>query len=180
MDLNEQPGVFEGTHTVRFERLLPGPIGRVWAYLTEPELRAQWLASGALAALPGGDFILHFDHSQLSSTHEPPPERYRQYAGGHESLHRLLQLDAPHRLAFTWGSIQDSLSEVTFELSEEADGGPVKLVLTHRNLSGRDEQCDVGPGWHSHLDVLRARLNGGAPASFWTLFERVNAQYHAH
>jgi uncharacterized protein YndB with AHSA1/START domain len=179
MNLNEQPGVFEGTHTVRFERVLPGPIGRVWAYLTESELRGEWLATGALAAQPGGDFMLHFDHSKLSTTHEAPPERYRQYAGGHDSLHRLLQLDAPHGLAFSWGSIQDSLSEVTFELSEVAGSDEVKLVLTHRKLAGGDEQRDVGPGWHSHLDVLRERLNGTAPASFWTLFERVNAQYHA-
>ena len=32
--------------TVRFERLLPGPIERVWAYLTESEKRRKWLASG--------------------------------------------------------------------------------------------------------------------------------------
>ena len=32
------------TQTVRFERLLPGPIERVWAYLTESEKRRKWLA----------------------------------------------------------------------------------------------------------------------------------------
>lgn len=30
--------------TVRFERLLPGPIERVWDYLTRPELQHTWLA----------------------------------------------------------------------------------------------------------------------------------------
>ena len=29
--------------TVRFERLLPGPIDRVWSYLTKSDKRAQWL-----------------------------------------------------------------------------------------------------------------------------------------
>jgi hypothetical protein len=34
------------THTqaVRFERLLPGPIERVWDYLTKPDLQRTWLA----------------------------------------------------------------------------------------------------------------------------------------
>ncbi|MEQ8750919.1 MAG: hypothetical protein RIC52_14200 [Amphiplicatus sp.] len=32
--------------SIRFERLLPGPIERVWAYLTEPEKRAEWFAGG--------------------------------------------------------------------------------------------------------------------------------------
>jgi hypothetical protein len=30
--------------SVRFERLLPGPIERVWDYLTKPDLQAAWLA----------------------------------------------------------------------------------------------------------------------------------------
>ena len=29
--------------TVRFERLLPGPIERVWEYLTDGDKRATWL-----------------------------------------------------------------------------------------------------------------------------------------
>ena len=32
--------------TIRFERLLPGPVERVWAYLTESKKRATWLAAG--------------------------------------------------------------------------------------------------------------------------------------
>jgi uncharacterized protein YndB with AHSA1/START domain len=177
MNQNEPLGVFDGTQVVRFGRLLPGPIERVWAYLTESDKRSLWLASGAMPPQPGGDFMMRFDHSLLSASPEVPPEPYRQYAGGHDSLHRLLRYEPPHVLAFTWGSIQDNLSEVTFELSEAGD--QVKLVLTHCNLSGRDEQLDVGPGWHSHLDVLRERLNGTAPASFWTMFERIKARYDA-
>jgi hypothetical protein len=33
--------------TVRFERLLPGPIERVWDHLTRPELRRTWMAEAA-------------------------------------------------------------------------------------------------------------------------------------
>ena len=33
--------------TVRIERMLPGPIERVWSYLTDSEMRGRWLATGA-------------------------------------------------------------------------------------------------------------------------------------
>ena len=32
--------------TVKMERLLPGPVERAWAYLTESDKRATWLAAG--------------------------------------------------------------------------------------------------------------------------------------
>ena len=41
-------GKLVNPHTVVFERLLPGPIERVWAYLTESDLRRQWLAAGEM------------------------------------------------------------------------------------------------------------------------------------
>jgi hypothetical protein len=33
--------------SVRFERLLPGPIEHVWDYLTKPDLQRTWLAESA-------------------------------------------------------------------------------------------------------------------------------------
>jgi uncharacterized protein YndB with AHSA1/START domain len=39
--------------TLKIERLLPGPIERVWAYLTESELRRQWLAAGQMEMKSG-------------------------------------------------------------------------------------------------------------------------------
>ena len=40
--------------TVRIERLLPGPIERVWAYLTESDKRRRWFAAGPMDLQPGG------------------------------------------------------------------------------------------------------------------------------
>jgi uncharacterized protein YndB with AHSA1/START domain len=34
--------------TLKIERLLPGPIERVWACLTEIGLRRRWLAAGEM------------------------------------------------------------------------------------------------------------------------------------
>ena len=36
------------SQTVRFERLLPGPVERVWDYLTQPDLQRTWLAESAV------------------------------------------------------------------------------------------------------------------------------------
>ena len=41
-------GVLTEPATLRIERLLPGPIERVWAYLTESDLRRKWLAAGEM------------------------------------------------------------------------------------------------------------------------------------
>ena len=48
-------GTITEAGTIRFERLLPGPIERVWAYLTESDKRAKWLAAGDMDLRPGGE-----------------------------------------------------------------------------------------------------------------------------
>jgi hypothetical protein len=47
-------GKIVDSSTVRFERLLPGPIERVWDHLTKPEFLATWLAVGQMDARVGG------------------------------------------------------------------------------------------------------------------------------
>ena len=61
--------------TVRFERLLPGPLERVWQYLTDATLRGTWLASGAMEARAGGTVTLRFHHQELTDHDEPTPEK---------------------------------------------------------------------------------------------------------
>ena len=47
--------------TVRFERLLPGPLERVWSYLIEADKRARWLCDGETELQVGGnvDMLFH-------------------------------------------------------------------------------------------------------------------------
>ena len=52
------------TATMRLERLLPGPVERVWAYLTESEKRATWLCGGEFELRVGGRVRLEFDHAR--------------------------------------------------------------------------------------------------------------------
>ena len=51
--------------TVKLERLLPGPVERVWAYITESNKRAKWLAAGEFELRIGGKVRLQFDNGRL-------------------------------------------------------------------------------------------------------------------
>lgn len=160
---------------VCFERLFPGPIERVWAYLVDSDKRGRWLASGRMPAEPGAPFEMRFDHDSLSSDKAVAPEPYRQYAGGVISRHRMIRMEPPRLLVISWGGGSEPESEVKFELSEEPGG--VRLVLTHYRLPDLDEMVNVSGGWHTHLAVLAERLAGREPLAFWTLFEGVEDDY---
>ena len=58
--------------TLKIQRLLPGPIERVWSYLTESELRRQWLASGQMQAGVDTAFELTWRNDELT---DPPGRR---------------------------------------------------------------------------------------------------------
>ena len=157
--------------TVRFERLLPGPVERVWSYLVESEKRGLWLASGTLEPRVGGAVELTFHNATLSP--EPVPERYRARSGPIASRQQVTRFEPPHALAFTWGSAA-APSEVLFELTSE--GGRVRLTLTHTRLD-RQARLDVTGGWHTHLAVLAAHLDRRAPPAFWSLLTAIEGAY---
>ena len=47
-------GVVTEPRTIRMERLLPGPIERVWDYLTDSAKRGKWFAAGKMDLRVGG------------------------------------------------------------------------------------------------------------------------------
>lgn len=159
---------------VRIERLLPGPIERVWAWLTDPELRRLWLAGGPMDLQAGGRVELRFRHAELSADDGPVPERYREvHARGHVLHGRITLCEPPHRLAYTWNDGEEA-SEVGFELSPAGDR--VRLLLVHRRLR-RDDMVSVASGWHAHLAILGERLRNAPPPAFWTLHTALEAHY---
>ncbi|HEX4183765.1 MAG TPA: SRPBCC family protein [Caulobacteraceae bacterium] len=168
-------GVATAPNTIRFERLLPGPVDRIWAYLTDSDKRGQWLASGVMPAVTGDAFDMRFDHRNLSDDVAPTPERYHHLEGGHVSRHRVLRWEPPHVLALSWSDGAGGESDVTFELAPEGDD--VRLVLTHRRLANGDVLRNVAKGWHTHLEVLGEKLRGRPTKSFWTLINAVDGVY---
>jgi len=167
-------GVVTEPGTVRLERVLPGPIERVWAYLTEPEKRGKWLASGAMELRVGGRVELKFNHSELSAE-KTPPDEYKQYESCTFRNGRVTRCEPPKLLSYTWGDEPGENSEVTFELS--ASGKDVLLIVTHRRLRDRGEMVGVASGWHSHLGILEDQLNGREPRPFWTSILKTKAEY---
>lgn len=162
--------------TIRFERVLPGPIERVWAYLTEPAKRARWLAAGPMDLVPGGRVELRFHNSQLSGTDEPVPERWRREDRG--TVHgRVLACDPPRLLTFSWDEDSDEPSEVTFELTEKGD--EVHLVLTHRRIGDGSMLLCVASGWHTHLVFLAEELSGTPHQPFWPMLTAHERDYSA-
>jgi len=167
---------FIDLNTVRVERLLPGPIGRIWTYLTDSEMRGTWLAAGDMELHAGGRVELKFIHSQLSDYAEPIPERYRQFEQGHTNYGIVTRCEEPFLLGYTWGNESVDASEVTYELIPS--GEDVFLVLTHRRLSGeREVMASVAAGWHTHLDILGDQLNGRMRRAFWSTHALMEAEY---
>lgn len=155
--------------SVRFERLLPGPIERVWDHLVDSKLRATWFAGGTLEPHVDGKVHFVFRHSELTPHGETTPERWKKDEG--YQLHgRVTRWDPPRALAYTWDG-----SEVSFELAPR--GQQVQLVLTHRKLASRAERVDVSAGWHTHLDLLDDRLRGVATERYWAAVEEYEREY---
>ncbi|HEY7764630.1 MAG TPA: SRPBCC family protein, partial [Aestuariivirgaceae bacterium] len=161
-------GVLTEPATVRIQRLLPGPIERVWAYLTESELRRKWLAAGEMRMEVGAPFELVWRNGEL--TH-PPGERPPGFGDEHRMQSRIIELDPPRKLAIAW----QGSGGVSFEL--EPRGNEVLLTVIHRHLPDRSTLLMVSAGWHMHLDVLVARATRKEPAPFWDGWSRLEKEY---
>lgn len=164
-----------GPGEVRIERILPGPIERVWEFLTDSEKRGKWLATGSIEPRVGGKVAFHFLNAKLSPHYAPPPEKYREHEQGSSMTGEVLEWQPPKRLRFTWSEPRDHHSEALFELSPQ--GKDVLLIITHRRLANRTAMVGVGAGWHTHLSVLEDVLHGRTPAAFWNTFIPLEAEY---
>ena len=166
---NDEYGERKEPETFRIERLLPGPIERVWSYLTEPEKRRRWFGGGQMDLRAGGRVELQFRFSELSAEKTPPTKGDECEVSG-----RVTRCDPPRLLSYTWGTEPDA-SEVTFELTPQ--GRDVLLVITHRRLGDRGTIVSVASGWHAHLGILTDLLSGGKPRPFWATKIRMEQEY---
>jgi uncharacterized protein YndB with AHSA1/START domain len=161
-------GVLSEPSTLTIKRLLPGPIERVWAYLTDGDLRRKWLAAGDMEMRAGTPFTFVWHNDELS---DPPGKRPDGFAEELRMDSRITEIEPPHRLSFTWQGSGD----VTFEL--EPRGKEVLLTVTHRSLPDRATMLGVSAGWHMHLDILQARSSGEAVTSFWEGWAALRKDY---
>lgn len=168
-------GVVTSRDTVRLERVLPGPIERVWDYLTKSELRGTWLATGEMDLRPGGKVVHIFRNNSLTPHDDPPPAKYASTEDYYRMEGRVTACDPPRVLAYTWPEADNAQSEVRFDLTPRGDS--VLLVVTHTRLASRETMVGVGAGWHTHLNMLADRLAGHTPDGFWRTYVRLEADY---
>ena len=161
-------GVRSDASTLTIRRLLPASIDRVWAYLTDSDLRRQWFAAGDMPMRVGAPIELVWRNDELT---DPPGRRPEGVGSENRMQSRITELDPPRKLAISWGAG----GEVSFELSEE--GGGVLLTVIHRGIPDRTRMLSFAPGWHMHLDILKARLGGPATEPFRDGFARLQAEY---
>ena len=164
----EPYGVLTDPNTLVIQRILPGPIERVWSYLTEGELRRRWLAAGEMTLAVGETVELVWRNDELT---DPPGERPAGASGEHRMQSRITELDPPRKLAITWGQA----GGVSFELAPQ--GSQVLLTLTHSGVPDRSTLLSVSSGWHVHLDILGAVLRDERPEPFWERVLRLKGEY---
>ena len=154
--------------TLRIERLLPGPIERIWAYLTQSELRRLWLASGEMQMKAGSTFVLTWRNDELT---DPPGARPEGFGTEHSKECRVIEADPPRKFAFQFGEH----GNVSIELTEQ--GNQVLLTLIQSRIPDRSTTLGVSAGWHAHLDILVARVSGATPPPFWDAWARLRKDY---
>ena len=132
----------DGTPAVRFERVYPHAVERVWRMITVPKEMAAWFPSTVEVDLrEGGEMSFSFPE------HEVEP-----------MTGRVLELDPPRVFAFLWG-------EDVLRLELAPSGGGCRLTLT-QELRSTDEAARNAAGWHVCLDRL-----GGEETDWEPLYE---------
>jgi uncharacterized protein YndB with AHSA1/START domain len=149
----------EGQYVLRFERHLKHPVEKVWAALTDPERRGEWLALGPIEPRPGGQ-------AELTVADAPTSQERTDHNGA------VRAADPPRLLEFVWTTEGGAEEPVRWELFPEADG--TRLILTHtvrrpiplgfglnvQNSVMERRLAGSLAGWHGHLDRLSLLLDG--------------------
>ena len=136
-----------GTFTVSSEIRIDASPKAIFPFLTDPQKIVRWKGVDAtVEASPGGVYRVNV-------------------TGVKHAVGEYLEVDAPHRVVFTWGWEDDEQlppgsSTVTIELISDGEGTIVRL--TH---SGLPEGADAAQlqGWEHFLPRLAIVASGGDP-----------------
>lgn len=145
----------DGRPAVRFERVYPHPVERVWRAITDPEELRHWFPSPEVTyePRPGGSMTLAGD------PYAPEPR-----------TSRVLVWEPPTRFSFEWED-----DELHFTLSAYGDGCRLELVDV---LSSEGAASRNAAGWEMCLADLERRLRGAARGTGSRAeFEQVLAKY---
>ena len=137
------------TRTVRLERLFPHAPERVWQALTDPQALAQWLLPNTFEPRLGH----HFRLTRMSE------------AGKRQKVScRVVELEAPSRLAYTWQAEDEALPTLvawTLEAVEEGTCLRLEHIGPEAPLSFQGEISSI----HALGDLLQT-AGGSQPSAF--------------
>ena len=128
----------------------------VWRAITDPALRAQWLAPGVIEPRVGGVVRLDFEGS------------------GTVIDSRVSAFEAGRLLEFSWSQGDEPRRPV--RLCVEPSGVGARITVSLLTPDGEDA-ARACAGWEAHLDMLEAALEG-APIAF--PFERFKSAREAY
>jgi uncharacterized protein YndB with AHSA1/START domain len=120
----------------------------VIAYLTDPARYVQWTGTRAtLDAHPGGLYQVWMRE-------------------GVQAAGQFVDIDPPHRVVFTWGSIGDhgvDAGSTRIELTLTEDESGTRVLLRHFGLPHPKQVTMHQQGWRMYLHRLTAVIAGDDP-----------------
>lgn len=121
------------------------PPAEVYRYFTDADAMVTWMGQYArLDPTPGGEFCVDIEGSAVRG--------------------RYLELEAPHRIVFTWGfagaeDLPPGGSIVEVRLTDDGDAGTLVTILHGGLSSSRAARHDLG--WRHFLGRLLEALTAG-------------------
>jgi uncharacterized protein YndB with AHSA1/START domain len=161
-------GTLTAADTLTFQRLLPGPIERVWSYLVESDLRRKWLAAGGFGMTTGAPVEFVWRNDELNN---PPSKRPAGFPEEQRMQGRVVAINPPRELVIAW----NGFGETSYVMEQQ--GSQVLLVTTQSGLPNRDVIVMFAAGTHTHLDILAACLASKEPPLFWDNWSRLQKDY---
>ena len=171
---NEKYGKLIATGVLNIERVLPGTPEQIWPYLTDANKTATWLGRLEADPVAGSRLQITFNHNSLTSSQEQISDQHTQ-SDCYVVTGKILEYRANKMLRFSWcwGEV---ITEVCFKLTPLTDD-TTHLVITHSRLIDPSILNSVAAGWHTHMDILLAKLNGDQPKPFWQAHEKLQSEY---
>lgn len=187
-------GVLMAPDTIKFERVLPGPVERVWEYLTDAKKRGEWFAGGPMDLRVGGEVRFEFRNSELSGHPNDYPEEKKGAQDSCEDDHakdhgcgskqgqgdvmvgKILKIEKPRLLKFTF-TCHNLPTEVEFQLEPRGEGTLLRII--HSNVTNRDVLIGVSAGWQTHVGIMADKMAGVRPQPFWTTHGELAKKYGA-
>jgi uncharacterized protein YndB with AHSA1/START domain len=122
----------------------------VWEFFVDPQKLMRWMGIDAeLDPRAGG--IYHCN-----------------VIPGHTAIGEFVEVDAPHRVVFTWGwegnaNVPPGSSTIEAQLTPEGNGTSLRFV--HRDLPSAESVASHSQGWDHYLDRLEIVAAGGDPGA---------------